>query len=186
MKPKKPTIKEAIVVEGRDDITAVKAAVDAEIYYTHGFGFGKKLINTLKEVEKRSGLIIFTDSDYMGSQIRARIAKEIPNAKHAYLAQKVSTRDGDIGVENAKPEDILKALKAARATEFEKSTEYTMEDLIENNLVNSEDASKRREELSEILKIGYGNAKKTLNKLNTFGITREEFQEALRQVNSNR
>lgn len=182
----KPTIKEAIVVEGRDDITAVKAAVDAEIYYTHGYGFGQKLIKTLKEVEKRNGLIIFTDSDYVGSQIRQRIAKEIPTAKHAYLSQKVSTKNGDIGVENASPEEILKALKASRATEFIKSTEYTMKDLIENNLVNSDDASKRREELSEILKIGYGNAKKTLNKLNTFGISREEFEDALRQVNNNR
>ena len=181
----KPTIKEAIVVEGRDDITAVKAAVDAEIYYTHGYGFGKKLIKTLKEVEKRNGLIIFTDSDYVGSQIREKIAKEIPTAKHAYLSQKVSTKNGDIGVENASPEEILKALKASRATEFKKSTEYTMRDLIENNLV-SDDASKRREELSEILKIGHGNAKKTLNKLNSFGITREEFEDALRQVNSNR
>lgn len=182
----KPSIKEAIVVEGRDDITAVKAAVDAEIYFTHGFGFGKKLIKTLKEVEKRNGLIIFTDSDFVGSQIREKIAAEIPRAKHAYLSQKVSTKNGDIGVENASPQEILKALKAARATEFTKSEEYTMKDLIQNNLVNSDDASKRREALSEILKIGHGNAKKTLNKLNSFGITREEFEKALRQVNSNR
>ncbi len=31
-------IKEVIVVEGRDDVTAVKRAVDAEMIITQGFG----------------------------------------------------------------------------------------------------------------------------------------------------
>ena len=38
----KKTIKEVIVVEGRDDISAVKAAVDAEIIQTNGFAIRKK------------------------------------------------------------------------------------------------------------------------------------------------
>ncbi|NMW84475.1 ribonuclease M5 [Peptoniphilus sp. AGMB00490] len=182
----KRTIKEVIVAEGRDDEIAIKKAVDAEIITTCGFAFGKKLINLLKDIEKKRGIIIFTDSDYMGSQIRKRIADEIPSAKHAYLSQNVSTKHGDIGVENASPEEILKALKAARATKIEVVSEYTMSDLIENRLINSEDASARREKLSEILKIGYGNGKKTLHKLNSFGITRDEFEEAMKEVNSHR
>ena len=39
----KPQIKEIIVVEGRDDITAVKAAVDAEIVAVNGFSVGKNI-----------------------------------------------------------------------------------------------------------------------------------------------
>ena len=182
----KMTIKEVIVAEGRDDEIAIKKAVDAEVITTHGFAFGRNLINLLKEMDKKKGIIIFTDSDYMGSQIRKRIADEIPNAKHAYLSQSVSTKHGDIGVENASAEEILKALKAARATKTDAISEYTMDDLIENRLINSEDASARREKLSEILKIGYGNGKKTLQKLNSFVITREEFEEAMKEVNSHR
>ena len=182
----KMTIKEVIVAEGRDDEIAIKKAVDAEIITTHGFAFGRKLINLLKEMDKKKGVIIFTDSDYMGSQIRKRIADEIPTAKHAYLSQSVSTKHGDIGVENASPEEILKALKAARATKTEMSSEFTMADLIENRLINFDDSKNRREMLSEILKIGYGNGKKTLHKLNSFGISREEFDEAMKEVNSHR
>ncbi|MBU5668717.1 ribonuclease M5 [Peptoniphilus sp. MSJ-1] len=182
----KPVIEEIIVAEGRDDEIAIKAAVDAEVITTHGFGFGKKFLKNLKELEKRKGIIIFTDSDYMGSQIRKRIAEEFPNAKHAYLSQAVSTKKGDIGVENASPEEILKALKAARAKTTTKSEEFSMKDLIENNLINSDEASARREILNEILKIGHGNGKKTLNKLNSFGITRDEFEEAMKVVNSHR
>lgn len=95
----KKVIKEVIVAEGRDDEIQIKKAVDAEVITTHGFGFGNKLINLLKEINEKRGIIIFTDSDYMGSQIRKRIAKEIPSAKHAYLSQSVSTKNGDIGVE---------------------------------------------------------------------------------------
>jgi len=182
----KPVIDEIIVAEGRDDEIAIKKAVDAEVITTHGFGFGKKFLNQLKNLEKRKGIIIFTDSDYMGSQIRKRIAKEFPNAKHAYLSQAVSTKKGDIGVENANVEEIRKALKAARAETTKRSSEFSMKDLIENNLINSDDASTRREKLNEILKIGHGNGKKTLSKLNSFGITREEFEEAMKVVNSHR
>ena len=38
----KKLIKEIIVVEGRDDISAVKAAVDAEIIQVNGFAVRKK------------------------------------------------------------------------------------------------------------------------------------------------
>ena len=42
-------IKEVIVVEGRDDITAVKKAVDAEIIATSGFGINAKIIDKIIE-----------------------------------------------------------------------------------------------------------------------------------------
>ena len=77
-------IKEVIVVEGKDDVTAVKAAVDAEVITTHGFGFGKKLLNTLKELQKRRGIIIFTDPDHTGEKIRRDIERAVPGAKHAF------------------------------------------------------------------------------------------------------
>ena len=37
-------IKEVIVVEGKDDITAVKAAVECEVIATGGFRFSDKFI----------------------------------------------------------------------------------------------------------------------------------------------
>mgnify|MGYP001759388682 FL=1 len=60
-------IDDVIVVEGKDDVAAIKRACDCQIITTHGFGYGYKLINQLKEVSKRKRIIIFTDSDYMVS-----------------------------------------------------------------------------------------------------------------------
>ena len=48
MKGRNNLIKEIIVVEGRDDITAVKKAVDAEIIATSGFGINAKIIERIK------------------------------------------------------------------------------------------------------------------------------------------
>ena len=47
-------IKEIIVVEGRDDVTAVKRALDAELITTGGFGFPKGVMETCIFTEGRS------------------------------------------------------------------------------------------------------------------------------------
>ncbi len=48
-------IKEVIVVEGRDDITAVKRAVDAEMIAVGGFGINSKVIKNKRGAEKARG-----------------------------------------------------------------------------------------------------------------------------------
>ena len=45
-------IKEVIVVEGRDDVTAVKRAVDAEIIAVGGFGINGNVIERIKRSSK--------------------------------------------------------------------------------------------------------------------------------------
>jgi ribonuclease M5 len=54
--------------------------------------------------------------------------------------------------------------------------------LIQNDLVGSEDASGRRDRLGKELGIGYANAKQFLNRLNHYGISRVEFEEALKKI----
>ena len=72
----KKRIKEIIVVEGRDDISAVKAAVDAEIIQVNGFAVRKKEnIDRIRIAEKNKGIIILTDPDYAGNEIRKYIHK---------------------------------------------------------------------------------------------------------------
>ena len=72
----KKYIKEIIVVEGRDDITAVKAAVDAEVIAVNGFSVGKN-IEKIKGAYERTGIIVLTDPDNAGNNIRNFIQKDI-------------------------------------------------------------------------------------------------------------
>lgn len=175
-------IKETIVVEGKDDITNIKSAIDCEIIATGGLAFGRDLINRLKEIDKRCGIIIFTDPDFAGKKIRAKISKEIPNAKHAYLDRQKAIKKGDLGVENASKEDIIEALKNAHASLKERRIEFTMKDLLDNDLTLSSNSKDRRARLGDILSIGYFNSKQLLSKLNSFDISREEFESAVKKI----
>lgn len=175
-------IKEVIVVEGKDDITAVKAAVDAEVIATGGFAYKKDFIRTLQKIAEKRGIIILTDPDYAGEQIRKDLSKHIRNCKHAFLPQGKALKKGDIGVENATKEDIIEAIQKARPSRIEKKKEFTKEDLIKHGLSGGPNSSEKREKLAYILGIGYCNSKQLLNRLNNFGITKEEFYQALERI----
>lgn len=175
-------IKETIVVEGKDDITNIKHAIDCELIATNGLAFGKDLIEKLKVINKRTGIIIFTDPDYAGKKIREKIAKEIPDAKHAYLDRKKAIKKNDLGVENAEPADIIEALKKAKAQVKDKKEVFTMNDLVQNDLSMGKNARDRRARLGDMLGIGYFNSKQLVSKLNSFGISREEFERAVEKL----
>lgn len=177
-------IEELIVVEGRDDVVAVKAAVDAEIITTNGFGYDWRLVETLKKISRRRGIIIFTDPDYVGEQIRRDLSSRIPGCKHAFLPQSKSTKKGDIGIENASREDIIEALEKARATKMVEREIFTRADLLDHGLIGASDSKDRRDRLGESLGIGYGNGKQFLNRLNSFGVTREEFIRGIEGLNN--
>ena len=175
-------IKEVIVVEGRDDITAVKKAVDAEIIATSGFGINAKIIDRIKEAQKRKGVIVLTDPDFAGEKIRSIISKRVKGVKHAYIAQEDGLKDGDIGVENATPEVIIKALEDAKVTLEEKNEFYNSQDMYHFKLTGQDDSKKRRIILGKELGIGYGNANQMLARLNNYGITKEEFIKAIDKI----
>lgn len=180
----KKKIKEVIVVEGRDDISAVKAAVDAEIIQTNGFAIRKKgNIDKLKVAYEKKGLIILTDPDFVGEELRKYIQKYFPNVKHAYISRKEGTKAGDIGVENATPESIIKALENAKCEISIEKNIFSMNDMIDNRLSGSIESKELREKLGSILGIGYSNAKQFLSKLNRYGISRDEFENAIKEIN---
>jgi ribonuclease M5 len=176
-------IKEVIVVEGRDDITAVKRAVEAEVIAVGGFGINARVIERIRTAQIKQGVIIFTDPDFAGEKIRKIISKRIPGVKHAYISRGEGTKDGDIGVENASPEAIIKALQSAKCEIKEKRDEFTIQDMIFAGLVGNDKAKDRRELLGKELRIGYCNAAAFLSRLNNYGITKEEFAKSLVKIN---
>lgn len=180
----KKIIKEVIVVEGRDDISAVKAAVDAEIIQTNGFAIRKKgNIEKLRVAYEKKGLIVLTDPDFVGEELRKYIQKFFPNIKHAYISRKAGTKNGDIGIENATPEVIISALEKAKCEIInEENKEFTMDIMIDNNLIGAEESRELREKLGEKLGIGYSNGKQFISKLNRYGISKDEFDLAMKEI----
>ena len=76
-----PKIREILVVEGRDDTAAIKKSVDAITIETHGYGITNKTWKLIEEAYNGPGIIVFTDPDHAGEQIRRRIMEKFPEAR---------------------------------------------------------------------------------------------------------
>lgn len=175
-------LKEVIVVEGRDDLYAVKRAVDADVIVTDGFRLKSETIDLIRMAQRKRGVIVLTDPDHAGEAIRRKISSLVKGVKHAFIPRDEATLYDDVGVENASPESIVRALEKARVERIDREDVFTMEDMINAKLVGNQKASIRRAKLGAILGIGYANAGQFLKRLNTYNISREEFMKALESI----
>ena len=163
-------IREAIVVEGRYDKNTLAQIVDAPILETAGFGIinNKEQLELLRQVAKKRGLIVFTDSDGAGFVIRnfLKSAIEPQYLKHAYIPdipgkerrKSAPGKEGKLGVEGMTPQVIEECLRRAGATvEGERSDEktnlITKQDLMALGLSGGRDSSSKRQALLKELKL---------------------------------
>jgi ribonuclease M5 len=178
-------IKEIIVVEGRDDTAALKRAGDFSTIETHGYGLRRECYELMDKAYQEVGLIIFTDPDHAGDALRKKLALRYPLAKHAFLDRIDANNNGDIGVENASPKDLIEALEGTKTLFLEAEPCFTKMDLFQYGLAGIPSAGERRRQLGKALGIGYANSKGFLEKLNQFKISKEEFYEAVHTINNN-
>jgi ribonuclease M5 len=172
-------IKEIIVVEGKSDVSAVRRAVDAEFIITSGFGITRETFARIEAAQEKKGVVIFTDPDHAGEQIRRRINARVPGCKNAFLTRDEAHKRGNIGIENAAPEHIRAALDKAHCQSETPTRRFTAMDLANHRLSGFPRAAGRRKALGKHLGIGYANAKQLLHRLNHYGITRRQFEDAL-------
>ena len=151
-------IKQVIVVEGKSDIARVSLAVEADMIATGGLGLSDKVIEQIRCAYERRGIIILTD----------------PKAE--------APTSTDVGIEDASPEAIRRALANAHALTCTLEETFTMSDLIRAGMAGGKGAAARREKAAEKLHIGYGNARSFLKKLNHFNVTREDWERTISEM----
>ena len=191
-------IREAIVVEGRYDKNTLAQIVDAPILETNGFGLFKdpQQLELLRNVAKKRGLIVLTDSDGAGFVIRNHIKSAIPAKylKHAYIPDVAGKekrkaapgKEGKLGVEGMSPEVLLAALKNAGATiegesMAQENDRITKQDFVEFGLSGGLNASERRKRLQNRLHLPeHMSANALLQALNLL-LSREELGEIVRE-----
>ena len=105
-------IKEVIVVEGKDDTTAIKRATGADTIETNGSAISDEVLKRIAHAHDKRGVIVFTDPDYPGRRIRAIIEQHVPGVKHAFIdkAKTIAKNGKGLGVEHASDEAIRDAL----------------------------------------------------------------------------
>ena len=178
-------IKEVIVVEGKNDIAAVRRAVEAECLATGGFGLSSYTLEQIKHAYERRGIIILTDPDSAGERIRRYLSKRFPEAKHAFIPKEDASDEREVGIEVAAASAIRSALETLRSEKLQIEPRFTWEDMTRAGLHGAADSAARRAKLGRMLGIGYANAKTFFRRLNTYGVTREEFVAAREMINTN-
>ena len=158
-------IREAIVVEGRDDKNTLSQIVDAPILETEGFGImkNKQQLGLLRRVAQTRGLIVFTDSDGAGFVIRNFLKGALTEGRvyHAYIPdlygkekrKAKGSKEGKLGVEGVPDEVLIRAVEQSGALQCgtTKKGGITKADLYEMGLSGGTDSARKRRLLLQAL-----------------------------------
>lgn len=193
-------INEAIVVEGKYDKIKLSSIVDGLIIETNGFRIfkDKEKINLLRNLAKKRGILIFTDSDSAGFLIRNYISSIIPkeNIKHAYIPDIYGkekrkynySKEGKLGVEGIPKKIIEKSLKDAgvifKETELVKKNkrEITKIDLYDYGLSGRDNSSELRKVFLKQLNFPEHLSVNSLIKVLNCSLTYEEFEIEIKKL----
>lgn len=195
-------LKQAVIVEGKYDKIRLSNIVDAVIIPVHGFSIYKdhETAELIRSLAKKTGIIILTDSDGAGFQIRNKIRSlaadgevinvYIPDIAGKERRKRNPSKAGTLGVEGISDEVLIAAFqKAGVLTESaperespERKNPITKADLLDLGLIGGENSAARREELQRALGLPrHLSANMLLEVLNVM-YSREEFAELVTKL----
>ncbi|MBE7053051.1 MAG: DUF4093 domain-containing protein [Ruminococcaceae bacterium] len=187
-------IKEAIIVEGTYDKIKLSQLFDTAIVTTDGFGIYKNIakVNLIKKLAEKDGIIILTDSDSAGFQIRNYIKNFVKKGivKHAYIPdiegkEKRKTKpskEGFLGVEGINDAIILEAVEKCSVQRCDDAKKITKADLFKDGLSGNEESKKMRMYLTKNLELPKRmSANMLLDVLNSL-YTYDEYKEIISKM----
>lgn len=170
-------INEVIIVEGKTDTQVLKSFLDVDTIETGGSGLNQKTLEYIKTTSLTRDIIVMTDPDFPGKQIRDKISKVIPHCKHAFVNKKDAIKHHKVGIAEATQDAILEALENV-VTFSPDSESITWAEFIQLDIIGDK---KRREEVYDHFHLGYGNVKTLFKRLNLVGITAQQIQDFMAQ-----
>lgn len=186
-----------VVVEGRYDKIRLSRLIDGIILETGGFSIRKnrELVKALKSIARDRGLIILTDSDAAGFQIRRFLTDVLgSDAKltHVYIpavaGQKRrggrSAGEGLLGVEGMELEVLERAFKIAGigCTQAPNDAGITRADLLDAQILGVPGAAARRRELAAMLGLPPRISSHVLLRFLNGMLTRDEFWQKIKAM----
>ena len=182
-------IKEAVIVEGRYDKLKLANILDTLIIETNGFGIykNKEKLAFIKRLAKERGIIVITDSDHSGFQIRNYISSGIPaqQIKHIYIPDVMGkekrkdkpSKEGKLGVEGMNDKLLLSLFEQAQVSvsESELNDPVTNFDLFDLGLSGTPNATKNKKKLLKSLDLPEFLSTNSLLSYINSTLTRDEF-----------
>lgn len=189
-------IRQLIIVEGKYDKIKLESILDGKIITTNGFGIykDKEKLDLIRKYAAKTGVIILTDSDSAGFQLRNFLKSSINNGEifHVYIPdifgkerRKLSpSKEGKLGVEGVSKKVILEAFSRAGIEEFaaENGEIFTRGLLMESGLIGGENSALLRKKLQK--KLGLPelmSVTSLIEALNTF-CSLEKYNDAIKEI----
>ena len=175
--PKKlPKIALPIIVEGRYDKGKLKSLFECRVITTEGFGIfnSKEKQALLRKIAEGRGVILLTDSDGGGKQIRSFLSGILPREKiHQLYTPEIKGKEkrkqapskaGILGVEGISPEILYKIFDKFIDSESCDLEEYTVTvpELFALGLTGGDGSQEKRDMLSESLGLPKGMGAKAM------------------------
>lgn len=179
-----------VVVEGRYDRIRLSSVIDTVFIETGGFRIykDKELVTALRFLARKTGLVILTDSDAAGFQIRSYLKNVLgKDAKltHVYIPalagkekrKRVSSAEGLLGVEGVSEEVLLRAFAAAGVTcsQARAGEKITLSDLYDAGLTGAANSAAKRRELLTAFELPPRLSTSSMLDMLNLLLTREEF-----------
>ena len=192
-------IRQAVIVEGKYDQIRLSSLVDTVILTTEGFGVfkDKEKQKLLRRLAYERGLVVLTDSDSAGFVIRSFLNGivepqyitnvYIPDVFGKEKRKAAPSKEGKLGVEGMRTEQLLEAFRKAGVTAEtgdapHERREVTKTDLYEDGLSGGQDSARKRRRLLRVLDFPERmNANAMLKLINTC-MTYAEYKAAVERL----
>ncbi|MBC8536127.1 toprim domain-containing protein [Feifania hominis] len=194
----KIAVREAIIVEGKYDKIKLSAVVDGLIIETGGFRIFKdrEKMQMLRELARRRGLLILTDSDRAGFVIRGYLRGAIPEGsiRNAYIPdilgkerrKAAPSKEGKLGVEGMELQTLRDALERAgvtpRAPQERPPRRVTKTDFYEAGLSGGQGSAQRRARLCRELSLPENLSAKGLLEMVNVLMDFEEYRQTVSRL----
>lgn len=165
-----------VVVEGSGDASYLSSFIDSEYVITNGLDVPDEELEYLVEASKKVPIIIMTDPDEAGENIRHRVHQKVDGHDVVVDSAKCN-KNGKHGVAECTKEEIINKLN----TFFDKSKKE--KEFVSKNFFKVNDYDKEDIYLFTRKKFHLGkcNRKQLIKRLNTLEITEEELNKTIKE-----
>lgn len=189
-----------VIVEGRYDKGTLAQVIDAPIITTGGFSIfnSREKQALIRRLAARGGIILLTDSDGGGKQIRSFVAGLVPPERlhHLYIPEvrgkerrkRAPSKAGFLGVEGMERETLERLFAPfAEGRDVSKkapngAAPITKLDFFDDGLSGGTDAAARRDALAARFALPHGMSAKALIEALNLLASREEYCAAVAEL----
>ena len=178
-----------IIVEGKYDKIKISSIADACVIATDGFGVFKnsERLALIRELSKKSKIIVLTDSDGAGKVIRSHITSAIPRDRLIQLytpqiegkerRKEHASKEGFLGVEGTETDTLYKLLEPFSSGRGDMAVreEITKADMYRAGLTGATESTEKRDKLAASLGLPRGMTPNALISALNVLMTKEEF-----------